>query len=61
MAPRKISRSERLDVTPDELAFMLRRTDFLLRHLHIPFENLIANAYLQGVLDAAEVSKKARP
>lgn len=54
MAPRRIARGERIDVKPEERALALRRTEFLLNMTHRSLEDLIANAWVQGVLDAAE-------
>lgn len=54
MAPRKISRGVLLNVSPGELDLALRRTDYLLNMTHRSLEDLIANAWVQGVLDAAE-------
>lgn len=54
MAPRKISRSERFNVSRAQHDVALDRTDFLLQQPHRSLRDLIANAYLQGVLDAAE-------
>lgn len=54
MSPRKKSRCERFDVSQREHSIALDRTDFLLDQTHRPLRDLIANAYLQGVIDAAE-------
>lgn len=54
MSPRKIARGERINVSPDELNLALRRTEYLLNMTHRSLEDLIANAWVQGILDAAE-------
>lgn len=54
MSPRKISRAERIDVSRDQLDLARRRTDYLLNMAHRSLEDLIANAWVQGVLDAGE-------
>ena len=53
MAPRKVSRCERIEVTRDQHRLALERTDFLLRMTYRSLEDLLANAWVQGVIDAA--------
>lgn len=57
MAPRKIARGQRIDISPDEKALALRRTEFLLNMTHRSLDDLIANAWVQGVLDVAELQQ----
>lgn len=48
---------ERLDVTRAQSDWAVNRTDFLMDSIgaELSLKNLLANAYLQGVIDAAEL------
>ena len=54
VSPRKIARGERIELPPGCVDLAKRRTDYLLRMTHRSLEDLIANAWVQGVLDAGE-------
>jgi hypothetical protein len=58
---RKIARGERFEVSPGERSLALRRTEYLLNMTHRSLEDLIANAWIQGIADAAESARPARP
>ncbi len=61
MAPRKVPRYERFTVTHNEDRIARERTDYLLRMVDRPLSDLIANAYLQGICDAAETMANRDP
>lgn len=56
MAPRRRAQHERLMITRDQRDLARRRTDFLLDGIgfSMTIPDLLANAYLQGLIDAAE-------
>lgn len=54
MAPRKIERGERIEVTREQHELALKRTSFLLHMTDRSLQDLIANAWVQGVIDTTE-------